>query len=208
MQDNRTYGVPFHSSIPNGSVDGWRKFPPPHRVDSVMMKGGHQASQSRQSEELSENPIVSRYYPTSQAGQPPAKKSEPLPPSRTWSTIPSVQRESSHVRRPSTKNDRISTGQASFAPTAANRSIQSRSSDHSTLLTEPSEHERRFIEYPTPSANRAILVSSQFSQPHRNLSTQRTSQPGTHPSNSANHLYPQDKGTSLKRTNEITQVRI
>jgi hypothetical protein len=167
VQDHRVYGVPFHSSIPNGSVDGWRNFPPPHRVDSIMMKGGRPASQPRQSEGLSENPIVSHYYTTSQTERPQAQIPEPLPPSRTWSTIPSVQRESS--------NARPTTAHPSFAPSVARDQStpfrQSGNSERTSLLTvgqQPSEfgHERRFIEYPStrvPYAKRANLVSSPLS---------------------------------------------
>ena len=131
-----------------------------------MMKGGRPASQLRQSERLSENPIVSHYYTTSQE-RPPAQITEPMPPSRTWSTIPSVQRESSHVRQAT------STAHPSFAPSVARGQStpfrQSGNSERSSLLTvgqQPSElgHERRFIEYPnTPYAKRANLVSTPFS---------------------------------------------
>jgi len=126
------------------------------------MKGGRPASSARprHSEELSENPIVSHYYATSQT--PQAQIPQPIPPSRTWSTIPSVQRESSHVRR--------GTAHPSIAPSAARDQStpfhQSANSEQLSLLTvgqQPSdfEHERRFIEYPsTPSAKRANLVST------------------------------------------------
>jgi hypothetical protein len=130
-----------------------------------MMEGGRLPSQRRQSEALSENPIVSHYITTGQTEHPAMKGPEPMPPSRTWSTIPSVQRDSSNVRRPSTKTGRTAT---SFAPTTARDQStpfrRSRNSEKpslsSTVGHQPSEHERRYIEYPgTPHARPANLVS-------------------------------------------------
>ena len=155
MQEHGDYE--FHSSIPNGSMEGWRHFPPPHRVDTIMMKGGRPASQPRQSEALSENPIVSRYITTGQIEHPPTNIPDPIPPSRTWSTIRSVPRD----RQTSTKNDGTTTAHASLAQNIPLR--QSRNPDEFSLLTvgqQSSDHERRYIEYPTrsPSAKRANLV--------------------------------------------------
>ena len=153
MQEHGDYE--FHSSIPNGSMEGWRHFPPPHRVDTIMMKGGRPASHPRQSEALSENPIVSRYITTLQTEHPATNIPDPMPPSRTWSTIRSVPRE----RQTSTKNEGTATAHASLAPNIPH----SRNPDEFSLLTvgqQSSEHERRYIEYPTrsPSAKRANLV--------------------------------------------------
>ncbi len=144
-QDIAGYSIPYHPSIPEGSVQGWRTFPPPHKADTILTHGG--VSQPRQSTAASANPIVSRYHTGEQEVHPKVLEPGPVPPSRSWSPIPSVHRRSfSHVgQEGSTKHLTLSSEpQAQSTPFR-----QSINSEHSTTSGDLSnEHKRRLIEYP------------------------------------------------------------
>jgi len=107
-------------------------------------------SQPRQSHAPSENPIVSRYYSAAHAVQPQPR--EPMPPSRTWSTIPSVRRESVPQRGyegdaiGDEKDDMHAIPQTQSTP--FRQTTPSRRSTIRTIGQLPSIHERRLLEYP------------------------------------------------------------
>lgn len=112
-------------------------------------------SQARQSSVPSENPIVSRYYPAAHAVQPQPR--DPMPPSRTWSTIPSVRRESTAPRRGyhdggdaigDERDDLDTVPQAQSTP--LRQTTPSRRSTVRTIGQLPSIHERHLLEYPNP----------------------------------------------------------
>lgn len=157
-QDDAGYTIPYHPSIPEGSVQGWRSFPPPHKADSILTHGGVPASQRRQSTAASANPIVSRYYTGEQELRPKVPEPGPVPPSRSWSPIPSVHRRSfSRVgQEGSTKHLTLSSEpQAQSTPFR-----QSINSEHSATSGDRSnEHKRRLIEYPVIPVERQEVAS-------------------------------------------------
>ena len=159
-KDDSENGIPYHPSIPEGNAETWRKFPPAYRVETAMTNNSHPLSQPRQSSVPSENPIVSRYYSAAHAVQPQPR--EPMPPSRTWSTIPSVRRESMAPRR-GYEEDAIAdeTDDLDTIPQAQSTLRQTTPSRRSTVRTIgqlPSIHERHLVEYPKTKYPKTVNV--------------------------------------------------
>lgn len=172
LQDNAGYSVAFHPSIPEGSVKGWSTFPPPHKVDTILMHGGPSASQHRQSTATAANPIVSHYNTAEQEAH---REQETgllqVPPSRSWSPIPSIHRRSSRTgQEGSTKNLTLaSEPQAQSTP--FQRSIVS---EHSTSGGKSNRQKRRLIEYPVIPVEKervtsvCIVTTSTYNYTHEN----------------------------------------
>jgi len=117
-----------------------------------------------------ENPMVSRYYSGGPL-HPQPEHPQPLPPSRSWSPIPSVHRESfpedSHHRQSSMKDQ---WDDDDLTPTSPQQRVpfkQIANSRYSTVASigqQPSQHELRYIEYPaTPVEHHPGLVCERSS---------------------------------------------